>query len=169
MSKTWSASERTDQSAAENIRVGVADAAVTDGNRRLVTSGLGSCVAIALHDGSGIGGLLHAMLPEAPQETEKPEKYVDTGIDSVLHHMAELGADETAIVAKLTGGSSMLDLGDATPVGAKNVDAAKRVLAAGGIDVVAEETGGESGRSVTFTPSTGVLQIKGVDAEVTDI
>lgn len=169
MSKTRSASERTDQAAAEKRRVGVADAAVTDGNRRLVTSGLGSCVAIALYDESGIGGLLHAMLPEAPPDTEKPEKYVDTGIASVLDRMVDLGADERTVVAKLTGGSSMLDLGEGTPVGTKNVDAAKTVLAETGIDVVAHETGGGSGRSIVFTPATGVLRIRRVDSGVAEI
>lgn len=164
-----SASKHMTPAADDRIRVGVADAAVTDEPRELVTSGLGSCVGIALYDGSGIGGLLHAMLPEAPDDGGNLAKYVDSGIEHVLGEMDGLGANRHRIKAKLTGGSSMLDLGDDKPVGDKNVEAAIEVLEAEGIELVADETGGGSGRSVSFDPETGVMQIKRVDAEVEHI
>lgn len=150
----------------DRIRVGVADAAVTDEDRPLVTSGLGSCVGIALYDERGIGGLLHAMLPVAPEDVETPPKYVDSGIEQLLSEMESLGAERSRIKAKMTGGSSMLDLGDGKPVGEKNVEAATEMLADIGIELVADDTGGGSGRSVSFDPGTGELQIKRVDAEV---
>lgn len=150
----------------DRIRVGVADAAVTDENRTIVTSGLGSCVGIALYDDDGVGGLLHAMLPDAPETNDNAAKYVDSGIEAVLEEMEALGADRRHVRAKLTGGSSMLDLGDDKPVGEKNVEAAVEVLREAGIELVADETGGDSGRSVSFDPETGVLQIKRVEAEV---
>ena len=155
--------------AEDRIRVGVADAAATDGGETIVTSGLGSCVGIALYDDSGVGGLLHAMLPEAPENGDNPTKYVDSGIATLLDEMAALGADRRSVKAKLTGGSSMLDLGEDKPVGDKNVEAARRVLTDADIELVADETGGDSGRSVAFSPETGNLRIKRVDAEVEDI
>lgn len=166
MSQTSNASESMSPRGEDRIRVGVADAAVTDENRPLVTSGLGSCVGIAFFDGNGIGGLLHAMLPEAPEETDNPSKYVNSGIEQVLAEMEELGANRRAIKAKLTGGSSMLDLGDDKPVGDQNVEAAIERLTAIGVELVADDTGGGSGRSVSFDPETGALQIKRVNAEV---
>ena len=154
---------------ADRVRVGVADAAVGDGTSVIVTSGLGSCVGIALYDGNGVGGLLHAMLPEAPPDVENPWKYVDSGVETLLEEMDRRGADGRSIEAKITGGSSMLDLGGEEPVGDKNVRAAKRELHDAGIDLVADETGGDSGRSVSFHPGTGVLTIKRVDAAVKEI
>lgn len=169
MSLTSSASEPMVKAAEDRIRVGVADAAVTDGNADIVTSGLGSCVGVALYDDTGVGGLLHAMLPEAPEEGDNAAKYVDTGIQAVLDEMEALGADTATVKAKLTGGSSMLDLGDDKPVGDKNVEAAIRNLEDRGIDLVANETGGGSGRSVAFNPGTGMLRIKRVDSEAEKI
>ena len=158
-----------DRTAEKRIRVGVADKAVTDNGASLVTSGLGSCVAVALHDGDGIGGLLHAMLPEAPAEEGATAKYVDSGIEAMKADLAELGADPDTLTAKVAGGSSMLDLGTDDPVGDKNVAATKRVLDRHGIELVGDDTGGSSGRSVTFQPTTGTMCIERVDADPTEL
>lgn len=168
MSLTSSVSEAMSRGE-ERIRVGVADSAVTDRDCALVTSGLGSCVGVVLYDGAGIGALLHAMLPDAPPNPENAAKYVDSGIDAVLSEMVSLGAGRSSIKAKLTGGSSMLDLGAEKPVGELNVEAARAVLNDAGIELVAEDTGGDSGRSLAFQPGTGLLRIERVDAEVRDI
>jgi chemotaxis protein CheD len=149
------------------IRVGVADYRVSDDDAVLVTSGLGSCVAIAVHDPDAeIGGLLHAMLPEAEGPPESPAKYVDSGLDEMLSAMVRIGASPDNLAAKLAGGSSMLDLSVGESVGARNVTAAERALAEAGIDLVASETGGEDGRSVSFSPKSGDVTIDRVDAEV---
>lgn len=150
--------------AGERIRVGVADMAVADGDTPIVTSGLGSCVAVVIHDGNGRGGLLHAMLPDAPDDVEKPAKYVDTGIDALVDGLTDLGADRDALIAKVAGGASMLNLGNGSPVGEKNVIATKQTLSTLDIDLVAVETGGDSGRSVAFDPGTGSVTIRRVDA-----
>ena len=50
----------------------VADWAVDRGDAVLVTLGLGSCVALAVHDaGSGIGGLAHLLLPSASLSADR--------------------------------------------------------------------------------------------------
>ncbi|MFB6071192.1 MAG: chemotaxis protein CheD [Halanaeroarchaeum sp.] len=156
-------------SAAERIRVGVADVAVTDAATPLVTSGLGSCVAVGIDDGNGVGGLLHAMLPDAPEETDTPAKYVDTGIETMLSELTALDADPNGFTAKIAGGSSMLDLGNGAPIGDENVARTERVLAEAGIDVVARDTGGDAGRTVSFHPTTGTMTIKRVDEEETTL
>lgn len=153
----------------ERIRVGVADMAVTDESRPLVTSGLGSCVAVVVHDGDGVGGLLHAMLPEAPADVDNPAKYVDSGISQMVADLTRLGGDPNAFVAKVAGGSSMLNLGNGAPVGEKNVVATTEVLAAAGIDVVGSDTGGNAGRSVSFHPTTGTMTIQRVNADPIDL
>ena len=149
------------------IRVGVADWRVADDDSLLVTSGLGSCVAVAVHDyEEGVGGLLHAMLPEADGPVENPAKYVDSGLDEMLSAMVRLGASPEKLTAKLAGGSAMLDLSIGDGVGARNVAAAERALADADVDLLASETGGDSGRSVSFSPTSGDVTIDRVDAEV---
>ena len=158
-----------DRSGAERIRVGVADMAVTADGHDLLTSGLGSCVAVAVHDGNGIGGLLHAMLPEAPDDVVSKAKYVDSGIEAMKADLADLGADTDTLQAKMAGGSSMLDLGNDEPVGDKNVAATKETLADASIKLVDDDTGGSSGRSVTFHPPSGVMRIERVNAETKEL
>jgi chemotaxis protein CheD len=151
------------------VRVGVADGAVSGNGATLATSGLGSCVAIALYDtnGSGIGGLLHAMLPAAPETDaiDNPTKYVDSGLAYLLDEIATIGGDRRQVVAKFAGGSAMLDIGTGGGIGAKNVAAAERALDRAGIDVDGSDTGGESGRSVRFHPNSGEYIVERVDSE----
>lgn len=149
------------------VRVGVADWRVADDDSLLVTSGLGSCVAVAVYDADeSVGGLLHAMLPEADGPVDNPAKYVDSGLDEMLSAMVRLGASPGNLTAKLAGGSAMLDLSIGDGVGARNVAAAERALADADVDLLASETGGDSGRSVSFSPTSGDVTIDRVDAEV---
>ncbi len=145
-------------------RVSVADWRVTDGDDTLVTSGLGSCVAVAVYDAeAAVGGLLHAMLPAAPSPAEKPAKYVDSGLDQMLTAMYRRDADPDKVAAKLVGGSAMLNISVGDAIGDRNVEAAERALDEAGVPLVASETGGSTGRSVTFSPANGDVTIDRMD------
>ena len=149
------------------VRVGVADWRVATNGSSLVTSGLGSCVAVAVYDpAEGVGGLLHAMLPEAPDPVDKPAKYVDSGLAEMVDAMTRRGASPENLAAKLAGGSSMLDISVGDAIGQRNVDAAHRELEATDVQLVAAETGGSDGRSVSFSPASGDVTINRVDSEV---
>lgn len=149
------------------VRVGVADWRVATNDSILVTSGLGSCVAVAVYDPeAGVGGLLHAMLPEAPDPLDSPAKYVDSGLDEMLGEMVQQGADADNLAAKLAGGSSMLDISVGEAIGQRNVDAAHHALEAADVQLVAAETGGNNGRSVSFRPTNGEVTINRVDSGV---
>jgi chemotaxis protein CheD len=152
---------------AQPVRVSVADWRVATSGEVLVTSGLGSCVAIAVYDeDQSLGGLLHAMLPEAPAEADKPAKYVDTGLEDLLAALEAEGANRGSLAAKLVGGSSMLDISVGDAVGERNVDAAIDALDDTAVPLAGAETGGDIGRSVSFSPTTGDLTIDKVDSEV---
>lgn len=147
------------------VRVGISEYAVTDGDDTLKSYGLGSCLAIALYDpGTGIGGLAHAMLPDgdaADNSDRKPGKYADTAIRTLLRRMVENGASYTSVEAKIAGGSDMFEFesfGDG--VGTRNVVAAKAELEKLGVPLVAEDVGGDRGRTVEFTPRSGTLVVK---------
>ncbi|WP_129115113.1 chemotaxis protein CheD [Halegenticoccus tardaugens] len=143
------------------IRVGVSEYAVAEGDALLTTSGLGSCLGVALHDADAeVAGLLHAMLPTAGASDSLPAKYVDAGIARTLGAMEERGAHPRRIAAKLAGGSEMLDLSVAESVGARNVETAREVLGDAGVPIRAADVGGGHGRSIQFDATTGALVIK---------
>ena len=146
------------------IRVGVGELAVTTEDAVLTTSGLGSCVAVALVDErAGVRGLLHAMLPAGEGRTtaaSRPAKYVDTGIDSLIGALDDAGADPRRLKARVAGGAEMLDLTDA--VGPRNVERVGEVLDAAGVPVVASDVGDAVGRTVRFGPD-GRLVVRAAD------
>lgn len=150
--------------APSRIKVGVGEFAVTADDAVLTTSGLGSCVAVALVDErAGVRGLLHAMLPAGGGRTSavsRPAKYVDTGIDSLIGSLVDAGADPRRLEARVAGGAEMLDLTDA--VGPRNVERVGEVLGAAGIPVVASDVGDAVGRTVRFGPD-GRLVVRAAD------
>ena len=146
------------------IRVRIAQHAVAKGDGALVAPALGSCVAIALHDPTaGVGGLAHVLLPSSVgHRPGRPAKFADTAVASLLDEMAALGAGPQT-VAKLAGGASMFAAlvdGGGVNVGARNVEAARRALALAGVPVVAEDVGGEHGRTVSLFLRTGRLAVR---------
>jgi chemotaxis protein CheD len=152
------------------IKVGIADYAVGGEETTLVTSGLGSCVGIALWDArGGVAGLAHAMLPSAAEVDDadpNEAKYVDAAIPALLAEMEREGAERGRIEAKLAGGSKMFDFTESTgSIGRRNAEAARRHLAASSIDLVAEDVGGGHGRSLELAGDTGELTVRSADHE----
>jgi chemotaxis protein CheD len=152
---------------ATHRRVGIADFAVTDDGALLTTSGLGSCLGVGLYDeGAGVAGLAHVMLPTAPDDPENVAKFTDTGIEAVVTAMEDAGASVGDLTAKLAGGSAMYEFSSQEePIGERNVAVARTALGSRDIPVVAEDVGGDSGRSVRLRGDTGTLVVKSASDE----
>lgn len=155
------------------IHVGIADYKVTGKPHRLITVGLGSCVGVSLYDpGTGVGGLLHVMLPEARQAAGnalKPAKYADTGIAVLVDALRRRGASLRRLEAKLAGGAQMFAGADEKflfNIGQRNAEVARRVLKDLGIRVLAEDAGGTSGRTMILDTATGQVIIRTLGAKV---
>jgi chemotaxis protein CheD len=150
----------------KEIRVRIAHHAVAKGRARLVTIGLGSCVAIAIHDRTAkIGGLAHVLLPDATlgRGVENRARYASSAVPLLLEEMKELGA-EGPFYASLVGGAALFGplLAFGGSVGARNIDAARTALGKEKIPVVGEDVGGDSGRTVLFDVTTGNVKVKSV-------
>jgi chemotaxis protein CheD len=149
---------------AREVPVRIADLAVATAPASLTTTGLGSCVAIVLHDAScGVGGLAHVLLPSPVTRATAPlAKFVSTAVPELVNRMRELGARDT-ITARLVGGARMFSAllpADQVAVGDRNVLAAREALSRVGVPVVGEDTGGEFGRSVTLDVASGVVMVR---------
>lgn len=150
--------------------VKIAEWAVAAAPARIVTIGLGSCVAIVLHDARAqVGGLAHVLLP-APAvaaEVGPPGKYPTSAVPCLLEAMRGLGAHGT-ITARLVGGASLfgslLTREGAGAIGERNVEASRAALAAARVRVVGELVGGDAGRSVYFDVASGRVDVHSVRA-----
>lgn len=148
------------------IKVGMADLNVAKAPDLLTTLGLGSCVGITLYDSvTKISGLAHIMLPSSKEilNNSNKAKFADTGIDALIEEMVKLGASKTRLVAKIAGGSQMFKFNsnnNMLKIGDRNVIATKEKLEELRIRIVAEDTGGNFGRTIVFNSMDGSLYIK---------
>lgn len=148
--------------------VKVAQAAVGGPDDTLVTLGLGSCVAILLHDAEArVGGLAHILLPEPAlsRDQANASKFATTAVPALVQEMARMGARPGRLKARLVGGAAMfqtLMVPGSLNMGARNIIASKQALERAGIPVVAEEVGGDYGRSVRFYVGAGKTTVSSV-------
>ena len=121
------------------IKVGMADLNVCKAPDGLTTLGLGSCIGLTLYDPvTKIGGMVHYMLPDSTKVSNNSNKakFADTGIEELLKKVIAAGASKTRLVAKIAGGAKMFEvsgLSDVGNIGARNAEAAKKILKEKGI------------------------------------
>ncbi len=143
--------------------VGIGQMAVCHSPEQLTCLGLGSCVAVILYDAvSRTGGMVHVLLPKAPQNVIEEQKYADSGTKRLIHEMHVNGAPKQRLVAKLVGGAQMfanLNVQLAN-IGKLNLQEARKVLRESSIRIVAEDTEGNKGRSATLDTSNGRVTVK---------
>ncbi len=150
------------------IIVRVADLGVGGAGDRLITVGLGSCIAIVLHDGSAcVGGLAHVLLPSPglSRPDGNPAKSPQTAVPRLLELMARLGASPRRVTARLAGGASMfaaLSPPGTIQMGERNVVASRQVLHSHGIPLIGEAVGGDYGRTISLDVSNGTLEVRSV-------
>lgn len=132
---------------------------------QLVTLGLGSCVAVVLHDPwSGIAGLAHALLPAPGNDRDPiPEgRYVVSAVPALLRQMVSLGARAAGTTGRLIGGASMFAalVGEGgMQIGERNIVAAREALRRAGIPLTGEATGGDYGRSIEVDLPSGAITV----------
>jgi chemotaxis protein CheD len=154
----------------ERRKVGIAEYDVATDGAVLTTSGLGSCIGVALWDSfSGVAGLAHVMLPAADEvDGGTAAKFADTGTALLVDELVAAGADPDGLEAKIAGGSHMLDFSDDGPgIGERNAAAVRETLASHDVPIVAEDVGGDHGRSLRFESRTGTLEVKSASEGLT--
>jgi chemotaxis protein CheD len=152
------------------LRVKVADFAVgKNGDTVIATVGLGSCVAIALYDvTTRVGALAHVLLPSESMARDKSNhaKFPGAAVPLLLAQMKGLGST-SGIKARLVGGASMfatLLTNGGVNIGERNVAASRAALAAAGVPLLAEDVGGDYGRSVYFHLVDGRIEVHSLKA-----
>ncbi|HEX6749654.1 MAG TPA: chemotaxis protein CheD [Longimicrobium sp.] len=150
------------------IFVKVAHHAVGGAGDVLVTLGLGSCVAILLHDRMAkVGGLAHVLLPEPAlaRDRHNSAKFATTAVPMLIDELGGMGARNGRIEARLVGGASMftsLMVPGSLNMGERNIRAAREALRRAGIPLLGEAVGGDFGRSVRFSVAEGRTVVSSV-------
>jgi len=154
-----------------SVVVGIADLKFAEPPHKLVSYGLGSCVAIVLYSKEDLlGAMAHIMLPLSYSGggQEAPGKFADTAVTAMVQQMKVRGLGSSRFVAKLAGGADMFAghfKGTGRRIGARNILAARKTLDDFGIRIVAQDVGGTAGRSVEFSLETGLLTVRTLRGE----
>jgi len=137
----------------------------------LITYSLGSCVGLSLYDpASGVGGLIHCMLPLSKIDPKKakanPPMFTDTGVTALLEDVFNEGASRKHLVAKVAGGASLLDEKGMFKIGERNYTVLRKILWKNNILIAAEDVGGTIARTMALYMDSGRTTIKSQGKEV---
>ncbi len=145
------------------INVGIGEFGISKSSEvELRTFALGSCVAVVIFDPvRQIGGLAHIALPDSavdlPKSKIAPCYFANTGIPKLLEELGKAGATLATnnLVVKIAGGFNTLN----SSIGVRNVEKVKAVLSSLSLCCQAEDTGGNSPRTVYFRPNELTIRI----------
>jgi len=149
-------------------RISIGEFEVAAGQDRLAIYGLGSCVAVLLHDRrAGLSALGHILLPVPPRPDAPgiPGRFAATAIPAMVAALAARGGDATQLVAKLAGAAQMFQferVPEEEGIGARNLRAALSTLERFGIPVAARDVGGAYGRTIVVEAGSGRMEVRGV-------
>lgn len=137
----------------------------------LVTTVLGSCLAVTLHAPKlGIGTICHAFLPDSDDRPKKKRgepqicRFVDTALQNMLESMDKIGVPRRDLVIKMFGGASGIaaqSMKHTTyDIGKRNIDMARKLLTFARLKIQSEDVGGNRGRKIMFNTHTGEVWVK---------
>ena len=156
--------------AEKRIHVGQGEHFVTSDPEVVLSTILGSCVAMCLRDPVvGVGGMNHFLLPEGDGAgTDAGRRYGAYAMELLINDVLKAGGRRERLEAKLFGGGRMFD--GLRDVGRANADFAEPFLRDEGIQVVGGSLRGEGGRRLHYWPVTGRARQRGVtDTQALDI
>ena len=110
--------------------------------------------------------MAHILLPEQlhTDTSNALGKYANTAIPETIRVILNKGASRERLKAKIAGGARMFELTGKTAltldVGARNVQKIKELLREQNIPIISEDVGQNYGRTIKFSISTFMLNIK---------
>lgn len=139
----------------KRVHVGQGEHVISSDPNVVLSTILGSCVAVCMRDPvAGIGGMNHFLLPDgAGAGTDAGRRYGAYAMEILINDLLKAGARRDRLEAKLFGGGRMFD--SLRDVGVANADFAERFLRDEGIPVVGGSLRGDGGRRVHYWPNSG--------------
>ena len=136
------------------INVIQGDYIISENEDEVLTTVLGSCIAVCMCDPvRRIGGMNHFLLPKRDGSEGANVRYGAYAMELLINGLLRKGADRSQLQAKMFGGASMM--GNLRDIGASNAAFARGFLKDEGIPCTAESVGGNSARRIRFWPTTG--------------
>ena len=145
----------SDVPASVRQHVGQGEHLITGDPQVMLTTILGSCVAMCLRDPvARIGGMNHFLLPSGRTDgADEGRRYGAYALEVLINGVLSAGGRRDRLEAKLFGGGRMFD--GLAAVGVANANFAEKFLADEGIPIIASSLRGHGARRVQFWPNSG--------------
>ncbi len=116
----------------------------------IISTLLGSCVAVAIHDPTThIGGLNHYLLAEGLGNEVLNTRYGAYAIPALVEECVRLGANRGKLQAKIYGGANVISVSSlGNGVGVRNIEIAERILRELNIPILERNLAGEHARTI---------------------
>lgn len=155
-------------SAKNRINVIQGDFYVSDDPQLVLSTVLGSCIAICIFDPAiEAGGMNHFLLAEPGAGSErdplKQRLYGAFAMEQLINEMIKRGANRSTMKAHIYGGSNIHRA--MAHIGTSNANFARDFLRQDGIPISLEDTGGSAARRLDLKPATGQIRCKHIPTE----
>ncbi|WP_041583447.1 chemotaxis protein CheB [Bdellovibrio bacteriovorus] len=122
----------------------------------VISTLLGSCVAVALHDPTTrIGGLNHYLLADGMPDERENTRYGAHAIPLLIEECVHLGANRGRLQAKIYGGGNVISVSQiGEGIGKRNIEFAEKILRDHGIPILERNVAGESARTIKMNTAT---------------
>jgi chemotaxis protein CheD len=126
-----------------------------------ITTVLGSCVAVCLHDpATKVGGMNHFLLPLHVEREHSP-RFGTVAVPQLIDAVVRQGASRRTLVAKVFGGASVIGaLSTGRRLGEENARLAMRLLEEARVPVLDHDLGGSRGRKLVFFVDEGTAWVR---------
>ncbi|WP_375249149.1 chemotaxis protein CheD [Sphingomonas sp.] len=145
------------------VTVAQGETRVSDEPEVVLTTVLGSCVAVCFYDPVvRVGGINHYLLADGTgSDQTSMQRYGVYAMEVLINAMLSMGAARHRLKARIYGGAKMrVGFRD---IGSANIAFAREFLRAERIPVVGEDVGGSIARRVEFRAALGLARCRGVD------
>lgn len=151
------------------LRAGISQLQTSaDRNTQLMAAHLGSCLGVAIyHPQSGLGAMLHSLLPLSQKDPEKarakPLMFVDTGLTEAFGVFGARGIPLRELQIYVAGGANINDENNVFQIGQKNYTVFKKLLWKNKLLVKGEHIGGSIARTISLDLRDGRVRVRAGD------
>ncbi len=131
-----------------------------DDEPAIISTILGSCVAVAVYDRVRMhGGMNHFLLPRT-EGNVPTARYGDAAMHKLIRLLLELGSRPAELEAILFGGAYTNASSDSMRIAAANIEVAGEILERYSVPIRRRYIGATTGRKVSFFTHTGEHTLK---------
>ncbi|MBL8253080.1 MAG: chemoreceptor glutamine deamidase CheD [Candidatus Competibacter sp.] len=136
--------------------------------QEMITTVLGSCISVCVRDKVvNIGGMNHFMLPDENRDSSGNPRhrglsadaaYGSYAMERLINCIFKYGGRRENLEVKIFGGGRIM--GGMSDIGLQNITFVRSYLRTEGLNVAAEDVGGDLPRRMAYLPASGKVLVK---------